>query len=120
MYYCLSCEKPICKNCEDKPLIKDIHPLLKVQTKEQYFDLNKKILNKKNDKLPQLKKIGNNIKFSFNKIFKIKKQKQPKMMNLIQIARTMFDFKDINDEQLKNALNKTNGDINKAKILLKK
>ena len=120
LYYCLSCEKPICKNCEDKPLIKDIHPLLKVQTKEQYFDLNKKILNKKNDKLPQLKKIGNNIKFSFNKIFKIKKQKQPKMMNLIQIARTIYDFKDINDEQLKNALNKTNGDINKAKILLLK
>ena len=42
------------------------------------------------------------------------------MMNLIQIARTIYDFKDINDEQLKNALNKTNGDINKAKILLLK
>ena len=41
-------------------------------------------------------------------------------MNLIQLARALYDFKDINDEQLKNVLNKTKGDINKAKILLRK
>ena len=120
LYYCLSCQISICKNCEDKPLIKDKHPLLKVQTKEQYADLNKKILNKKINQQPQLQKIGNNIIYSINKIFKIKKFKQPKIMNLIQLARALYDFKDINDEQLKNVLNKTKGDINKAKILLKK
>ena len=43
LYYCLVCGIPLCDECEDKLGINHRHSILKVQTNEQYDDLNLKI-----------------------------------------------------------------------------
>ena len=45
-------------------------------------------------------------------------QMMPQQMNLIQIARAQYDLNGINDNQLQDALDKTNGNIDEAVVLL--
>ena len=40
-------------------------------------------------------------------------------MNLIQIARSFYDFNNISDDKLKDVINQNNGDIKKAEFFLK-
>lgn len=40
-------------------------------------------------------------------------------MNLIQIARSFYDFKNISDEKLEDVLNRENGHIKKTQYFLK-
>ena len=103
LYYCLICSYGICKNCENNPEIKinhDDHTFLKIQSEEQYKDLVQKIFNNK-------------------KKSKDKKEEKPKKMNLIQIARSFYDFNNISDDKLKDVINQNNGDIKKAEFFLK-
>ena len=39
-------------------------------------------------------------------------------MNLLQLARSQYDLRGISDNQLRDAINKTNGNIDQAVILL--
>ena len=43
LYYCPTCSLYICPECEKKPDINHRHSILKVQTQQQYADLNEKI-----------------------------------------------------------------------------
>ena len=76
-YYCLLCGESLCQKCEDNPLINHPHALFKVQSKEQFSDLQKKEFNEFNSKQSSINKIKNNLIFSFNKIFKNCKIKLP-------------------------------------------
>ena len=147
LYYCPVCALPFCEKCEEKLGINHRHSILKIQTNEQYDDLNLKInanlnqdnnQNVNNDNVNQstIQQFANNIKNSFfggifsgndkkNDVNNIERrpnngnqQFAPQQMSLIQLARTQYDLNGISDNQLQDAINKTNGNIDKAIILL--
>ena len=97
LYYCPTCSVYICPDCEKKPDINHRHSILKVQTQQQYEDLNEKI-KQSNEEL-NLENAANqstfkNIKDSVLNLFKgnkeenvsPKRQNLPQQMSLIQIA----------------------------------
>ena len=129
LYYCPTCSVYICPDCEKKPDINHRHSILKVQTQQQYEDLNEKI-KQSNEEL-NLENAANqstfkNIKDSVLNLFKgnkeenvsPKRQNLPQQMSLIQIARALYNLQGISDNQLEEAIRKTNGDIEKAIPLL--
>ena len=151
LYYCLVCGIPLCQKCEEKLGINHRHSILKVQTKEQYDDLNLKINgvskeiknNENNENNPNQSIIKNfatnlnNLKDSFiGAIFGDDKndenrnninrglnnnnnqQMAPQKMSLIQLARAQYDLNGISDNQLQEAIEKTNGNIDDAIVLL--
>ena len=151
LYYCLVCGIPLCQKCEEKLGINHRHSILKVQTKEQYDDLNLKINgvskeiknNENNENNPNqsiIKNITTNLntlKDSFiGAIFGEEKndenrnninrglnnnnnqQMAPQKMSLIQLARAQYDLNGISDNQLQEAIEKTNGNIDDAIVLL--
>ena len=134
LYYCPTCSIYICPECEKKPDINHRHSILKIQTKNQFDDLNEKINNKneelsleKNNNNSQINfgKIKDNIKDSVLKIFGGNKEENnipiqniTQQMSLIQIARAQYGLEGISDQQLENAIRNTNGDIEKAIPLL--
>lgn len=133
LYYCPTCSLYICPECEKKPDINHRHSILKVQTQQQYADLNEKINNPKdgnnsgnNVNQSNLEKITNNIKDSVIKFFvgnneennQPQQQNLPQQMSLIQIARAQYGLQGISDNILEEAIRKTNGDIEKAIPLL--
>ena len=133
LYYCPTCSLYICPECEKKPDINHRHSILKVQTQQQYADLNEKINNPKdgnnsenNVNQSNLEKITNNIKDSVIKFFVgnseennlPQQQNLPQQMSLIQIARAQYGLQGISDNVLEEAIRKTNGDIEKAIPLL--
>ena len=133
LYYCPTCSLYICPECEKKPDINHRHSILKVQTQQQYADLNEKINNPKdgnnsgnNINQSNIEKITNNIKDSVIKFFvgnneknnQPQQQNLPQQMSLIQIARAQYGLQGISDNVLEEAIRKTNGDIEKAIPLL--
>ena len=133
LYYCPTCSLYICPECEKKPDINHRHSILKVQTQQQYADLNEKINNPKdgnnsenNVNQSNFEKITNNIKDSVIKFFvgnneennQPQQQNLPQQMSLIQIARAQYGLQGISDNVLEEAIRKTNGDIEKAIPLL--
>ena len=129
LYYCPTCSVYICPECENKPDINHRHSILKIQTQQQYSDLMEKINNSRNGNLENnqsnLAKIKDNIKDSVLKIFGNNKEEvnipQPNLasqMSIIQIARAQYILEGISDEQLQDAIRKTNGNIENAIPLL--
>ena len=151
LYYCLVCGIPLCQKCEEKLGINHRHSILKVQTKQQYDDLNLKINgvskeiknNENNENNPNqsiIKNIAtnlNSLKDSFIGTFfgddkndenrnninrglnnNNNQQKKKKKMSLIQLARAQYDLNGISDNQLQEAIEKTNGNIDDAIVLL--
>ena len=129
LYYCPTCSVYICPECENKPDINHRHSILKIQTQQQYSDLMEKINNSRNGNLENnqsnLAKIKDNIKDSVLKIFGNNKEEvnipQPNLasqMSIIQIARAQYGLEGISDEQLQDAIRKTNGNIENAIPLL--
>ena len=145
LYYCPICALPLCEKCEEKLGVNHRHSILKVQTNQQYDDLNLKINpnsnkdnNNNNDNVNQSKilQFATNMKDSvLGAIFggndkkndnNNNEQRQnnnnqqfaPQQMSLLQLARTQYDLNGISDNQLQDAINKTNGNIDKAIILL--
>ena len=144
LYYCPVCALPFCEKCEEKLGINHRHSILKVQTNEQYNDLNLKINgnsnqennqndNNENVNQSKIQQFTNNIKNSFLGTFfggndknndaeqrenNGNQQFAPRQMSLIQLARTQYDLNGISDNQLQDAINRTNGNIDKAIILL--
>ena len=129
LYYCPTCSVYICPECEKKPDINHRHSILKVQTQQQYADLNEKI-KRANEEL-NLENAANqssfkNIKNSVLNLFKgkeennipLQQQNLPQHMSLIQIARAQYGLQGISDNQLEAAIRNTNGDIEKAIPLL--
>ena len=133
LYYCPTCSLYICPECEKKPDINHRHSILKVQTQQQYADLNEKINipkdgnnSENNVNQSNLEKITSNIKDSVIKFFvgnneennQPQQQNLPQQMSLIQIARAQYGLQGISDNVLEEAIRKTNGDIEKAIPLL--
>ena len=129
LYYCPTCSVYICPECEKKPDINHRHSILKVQTQQQYADLNEKI--KRASEELNLENAANqssfkNIKDSVLNLFKgkeennipLQQQNLPQHMSLIQIARAQYGLQGISDNQLEAAIRNTNGDIEKAIPLL--
>ena len=129
LYYCPTCSVYICPECENKPDINHRHSILKIQTQQQYSDLMEKINNSRNGNLENnqsnLAKIKDNIKDSVLKIFGNNKeevnspqQNLTSQLSIIQIARAQYGLEGISDEQLQDAIRKTNGNIENAIPLL--
>ena len=131
LYYCPTCSVYICPECEKKPDINHRHSILKIQTQQQYADLVEKINNSKenllknNQNQSNLAKIKDNIKDSVLKIFGNNKEEEnippqnlTSQMSIIQIARAQYGLEGISDEQLQDAIRKTNGNIENAIPLL--
>lgn len=156
LYYCLVCNIPLCEECEDKLGINHRHSILKVQTNQQFEDLNLRInscskggnsqsnnnknnndnKNSPNENQSQIMNIFNNIKDSvISGIFGDDKKNEninninqevnnkneqivPQRMSLIQLARAQYDLNGVSDNQLQEAIEKTNGNIDEAVILL--
>ena len=142
LYYCLVCSIPLCEDCEEKLGINHRHSILKVQTKEQFDDLNSKINGnqiQENDSISQennanqsqIQKIANNIKESFFGLFGEDKKEEkknnninnnapmiPQKMSLLQLARAQYDLNGVTDDQLQEAIDKSNGNIDDAIVLL--
>ena len=129
LYYCPTCSVYICPECENKPDINHRHSILKIQTQQQYSDLMEKINNSRNGNLENnqsnLAKIKDNIKDSVLKIFgnnkeevNIPQKNLTSQMSIIQIARAQYILEGISDEQLQDAIRKTNGNIENAIPLL--
>ena len=156
LYYCLVCNIPLCEECEDKLGINHRHSILKVQTNQQFEDLNLRInscskggnsqsnnnknnndnKNSPNENQSQIMNIFNNIKDSvISGIFGDDKKNEninninqevnnkneqivPQRMSLIQLARAQYDLNGVSDSQLQEAIEKTNGNIDEAVILL--
>ena len=131
LYYCPTCSVYICPECEKKPDINHRHSILKIQTQQQYADLVEKINNSKenllknNQNQSNLAKITDNIKDSVLKIFGNNKEEEnippqnlTSQMSIIQIARAQYGLEGISDEQLQDAIRKTNGNIENAIPLL--
>lgn len=131
LYYCPTCSIYICPDCEKNPVINHRHSILKIQTQQQYEDLIEKVDKKDNLSLENnnnesnFSKITNNIKDSVLKILGNNKEEMNmpqkniiKEMSLIQIAKIQYGLEGISDQQLEEAIRKTNGDIEKAIPLL--
>lgn len=151
LYYCLVCGIPLCQECEEKLGINHRHSILKVQTKQQYDDLQIKINgnskekvniqnnNKDNSNQSGIQKIADNftntIKNSVLYLFGNDNKNEnlnnidnrgqiynqpmiPQKMNLIQLARAKYDLDGISDNQLQEAIEKANGNIDDAIVLL--
>ena len=156
LYYCLVCNIPLCEECEDKLGINHRHSILKVQTNQQFEDLNLRInscskggnsqsnnnknnndnKNSPNENQSQIMNIFNNIKDSvISGIFGDDKKNEninninqevnnkneqmvPQRMSLIQLARAQYDLNGVSDNQLQEAIEKANGNIDEAVILL--
>ena len=150
-FYCLVCGIPLCQECEEKLGINHRHSILKVQTKQQYDDLQIKINgnskekvniqnnNKDNSNQSGIQKIADNftntIKNSVLYLFGNDNKNEnlnnidnrgqiynqpmiPQKMNLIQLARAKYDLDGISDNQLQEAIEKANGNIDDAIVLL--
>ena len=148
LYYCLVCGIPLCQECEEKLGINHRHPILKVQSKQQFDDLQMKInenskekvnIEKNNNKDSSnesgIQKIADNLSntiknsvlFLFGNDNKNENQNSrpidnqnmvPQKMNLIQLARASYNLDGVSDNQLQEAIEKANGNIDEAIVLL--
>ena len=128
LYYCPKCAIPICENCEDKSELKHRHLIFKVQTNDQYQDLISKVNSNNQNKdsnnevnQSQFQKFKNSIinLFGNNKEENNNQnQGNPQHMSIIQIARQSYDLRGVSDNELEQAINRANGNIEEALPLL--
>ena len=154
-YYCPVCSIPLCQKCEEKLGINHRHSILKIQTKEQFDDLNSKIngISKEGKNIKKEENSANQstIQILANNLSTIKdtviatifgegnnsennnnisrglnnnnnnnnnQQMMPKKMSLLQLARAQYDLNGVSDNQLQEAIEKSNGNIDEAIVLL--
>ena len=154
-YYCPVCCIPLCQKCEEKLGINHRHSILKIQTQQQFDDLNSKINgiskennnnqkkeNNANQSTIQMiannfttnistikdtiigtifgddRNSGNNNNNNINRGLNNNNQQMPQKMSLLQLARAQYDLNGISDNQLQEAIEKTNGNIDEAIVLL--
>ena len=118
LYYCLECKISICEQCENESCFNHRHNILKIQTKEQYYDLIYKKLIKENSNKSRLKRMFNYLKY-YAYIF-FSKKRYPELMTKLQIAREKYTtLNNVNDNKLKKALILAKGNIDEAVNKLK-
>ena len=132
VYYCPNCNNVFCKRSELKAGPKHNHAYYQIKNNSQYnyLHLNEKIKIKN-----ILTGFGNKVQGAYNNMVNFLKndysinndmnnnRNNIQMDNnqesyLINIARNSYDLRNISDQQIKEALRKTNGNIDNAVILL--
>ena len=130
IYVCRECNLFICHNCELKEGPKHMHPFLKVQNHTQFAFLLggnvsdfEKIVNGVGNKIEgavdsMLGFFGakNNNNNQSNKSSYV--NKGPQWVSLVQLARSYYDLRNFTDQQIEDALVKSNKNIDQAVILL--
>ena len=129
IYVCRECSLFICQNCELKEGPKHLHPLLKVQNHSQFeFLLGGNI----SDFEKIVNGVGNKIEGAVDSMlgfFGAKNNnnqnnkssydnKRPQWVSLVQLARSYYDLRNFTDQQIEDALLKSNKNIDQAVILL--
>ena len=118
LYYCFKCDIAICEKCEKNSDFNHDHPLLKIQTKNQYNDLMNKKYAKENSNHSRMKKLCNSIRY-YTPFLSPRKERLPELMNRIQIAREKYDLNNLKDKEIEIALIKAFGNIDKAFDIIK-
>ena len=124
MYYCKDCNIIICPKCEQREGERHYHPLYKVQNGSQFQYLNingvstmDKIMDKMegayNSVLGFFGAGGNNNENNQNN--RVQKQPPvPQLISIVQLARNIYDLRNVTDQQIEEALIKTKGNIDEA------
>ena len=125
MYYCKDCNIIICPKCEQREGERHYHPLYKVQNGSQFQYLNingvstmDKIMDKMegayNSVLGFFGAGGNNNNEN-NQNNRVQKQPPvPQLISIVQLARNIYDLRNVTDQQIEEALIKTKGNIDEA------
>ena len=125
MYYCKECNLVICPRCEQKEGERHFHPLYKIQNGSQFKCLNingaspmDKIMDTMegayNSVLDFFGAKGNNENNSNVNRSQQQQQKVPQLVSNVQLARNIYDLRNVSDQQIEEALIKTEGNIDKA------
>ena len=110
LYYCFKCDIAICEKCEKNSDFNHDHPLLKIQTENQYNDLMNKKYAKENSNHSRMKKLCNSIRY-YTPFLSPRKERQ--------IAREKYDLNNLKDKEIEIALIKAFGNIDKAFNIIK-
>ena len=135
IYYCDKCNEVFCSNCEKRIGPIHNHAYLKIQNQMQYDSL---YLNQKLKFKKFVSEVSNKIEGTYKDIInhftndanqgnilnnnrnncQIELMERNDLNNLVQATRALYDLRNINDQQIKDALIKSNRDIDAAIILL--
>ena len=122
MYYCKECNFVICPRCELREGERHFHPLYKVQNGSQfkYLDINgpstidvikDKMEGAYNSVLGFFGAGNNNVN---NNSSRAQQQQVPQLVSVVQLARNIYDLRNVSDQQIEDALIRTRGNIDEA------
>ena len=125
MYFCKECNLVICERCEIREGEKHFHPLFKVQNGTQFQCLNinglstmDKIMDTMegayNSVLGFFGAGGNNSSNNVANSRAAQQQQVPQLVSNVQLARNIYDLRNVTDQQIEEALIKTRGNIDQA------
>lgn len=130
MYFCRECNLIICPRCEQKEGEKHHHPLFKVQNTSQFNYLNingPTAMDKFMDRMEGAANSAynsvmnffgaggnNNANNNINNNSRIPQRQAPQLVSIVQLARNMYDLRNVNDQQIEEALIKAQGNIDQA------
>ena len=125
MYFCRECNLVICPRCEQKEGERHFHPLYKVQNGSQFKCLNingasamDKIMDRVegayNSVLGFFGAGGNNNQNSNANNRALQQQQVPQLVSNVQLARNIYDLRNVTDQQIEDALIKAQGNIDQA------
>ena len=134
VFYCPNCNNVFCKRCELKEGPKHNHSYYQIKNNSQYNYLH---LNEKIKLKNLINDFGNKVQGAYNNVVNFLRNdnninndmnnnrnnnnymgNNNNELYLINIARNSYDLRNISDQQIKEALRKTNGNIDSAVILL--
>ena len=117
-YYCTKCDKRICSKCELVLGPQHPHPIYKIQTYDQYMNSDIKLKENVGEIVEGVKGKVKDLIYNYNNMLNKNKNNNDnnKYKELIQKMRNDFDFNNTNitDEQIEEALEKANGNIENA------
>ena len=130
MYFCRECNLIICPRCEQKEGERHHHPLYKVQNTSQFNYLNingPTTMDKFMDRMEGAANSAynsvmnffgaggnNNANNNINNNSRIPQRQAPQLVSIVQLARNMYDLRNVNDQQIEEALIKAQGNIDQA------
>ena len=130
MYFCKECNLIICQRCEQKEGERHHHPLYKVNNISQFNYLNingptamdkfmdsmEGAYNNAYNSVMNFFGAGgnNNANNNANNNSRIPPRQAPQLVSVVQLARNMYDLRNVTDQQIEEALIKTQGNIDQA------
>ena len=134
MYFCKECNLIICSRCEQREGDVHHHPLYKVQNSAQFQYLNINGVSAVDKFMDKMEGAYNNAYNSVMNFFgaggnnnsnnnanynRVQSQQQvPQLVSVVQLARNIYDLRNVTDQQIEEALIKSKGNIDQAVISL--